>query len=201
MRQARASISGTVTGVVGLGVQGAKVRLFDGDANLVAATTTDGWGNYAFSGLDPDGRYKVRVIAMDDPRYAATFNGGASGLATAAWIELDPGQAEVVDIALRQIVTVTGSVRDSDDAPVPGAYVILRDRYGNAPNLTRVVTDGEGNYTLTGLAPGSFTLLAKYTDNYALVWHVNSPKKSGATVIDAAMGDTYYASMTLPVHP
>jgi TonB-dependent receptor len=52
--------------------------------------------------------------------------------------------------------TITGTVKDSTDSPLPGALVALQ------PLGNRVVTDTQGQFRITDLAPGQYTLTFSY---------------------------------------
>ena len=55
-----------------------------------------------------------------------------------------------------QSATISGVIRDPQQAVVPGAEVTLRNSRSAA--TPTVVSDGQGRYTFTALAPGSYTV-------------------------------------------
>ena len=70
-------------------------------------------------------------------------------LAIVIWILLAPS-------ALAQNAQITGSVKDSSGAIIPGATVTARNV---DTGLTRVaVTDGSGEYRLPSLPPGRYSI-------------------------------------------
>lgn len=176
-------ITGVVTGVGGDPVAGVIVRLFDGDMNLIAATSTDADGAYAFRGLDVADSYKVRAIPRGDDRYGVTFNGGAASAAAAQWVTVSAGVDTQVDVALRQVFAIHGTVT-SGGSPLAGAKVVLRGPGGNAPTLARAFTDGAGNYSMVGLASATYVALAKTADGSGAVWYDGATRRADATVID-----------------
>ena len=62
--------------------------------------------------------------------------------------------------------TITGLVRDSTSAPVADADVVLR------PGAQRTRTDSTGRFTLTGLDPDNYTVIARKVGFFPETWDV-----------------------------
>ncbi|HXI45835.1 MAG TPA: carboxypeptidase-like regulatory domain-containing protein [Candidatus Acidoferrales bacterium] len=132
------SIAGQVTDTnTGTGVAGATVQITSGPS-----TTTDGSGNYTFSGLAP-ATYTLTASK-------ATYTSGASQSAT-----VTAGNTTTKNLTVTSTVgSISGKVTDaSTSAALVGATVSISG--GGSTS-----TDGSGNYTFTGLAAGSYTLTA-----------------------------------------
>ena len=145
------------------GAGGVPVVLLDGSLAVVASTTTDGNGDYSFSGLDADS-YTVRVDATVLP---------AGTLATAdpdGTLDDETVQAVVLgdaitglDFGYQPPATITGlvfidtdgdAVQDPGEPPIPGVTVFVTDSSG-VP--VPVVTDAAGVYS-AGVLPGPVTV-------------------------------------------
>ncbi|MEA2355513.1 MAG: hypothetical protein QOD61_1642, partial [Solirubrobacteraceae bacterium] len=153
---ATGQITGTVTSAsTGTPVSGATVELFDAAGNPVAFATTAPDGTYAFTGLAT-------------ASYEVGFSSGASGanvlpefynhkptLATADPVPVTDGNTTPgIDAALAPGGQITGTVRDAAGAPIPGASVTLYDR--DRGFVTNTTAAGDGTYSLTGLATGTY---------------------------------------------
>jgi protocatechuate 3,4-dioxygenase beta subunit/uncharacterized protein YuzE len=164
------------------GVAGVTVQLLDADGNVVGTTTTDGNGNYLFTGLEP-GSYSVRFDhstattagiagyapggAGTDPLVDSDVTTTSGTTGTTAAFTLAPGDAKRdVDAG---VVLQTASVgdrvwldrdrdgiQDAGEPGVAGVTVQLLDGDGNV--VATRVTDSNGNYLFTGLEPGSYSV-------------------------------------------
>ncbi|MFN7954769.1 MAG: carboxypeptidase-like regulatory domain-containing protein [bacterium] len=108
-----------------------------------------------------DGRFELRSLPAGDAYLEAVpLEGGVT--VTLEPFALDPGQERSnVVIQLRDLdpeSSIEGSVRSSDGSPVRGA-TITAGRAAVPP--TRVQTDAEGGFRLSGLAPGDYALTAQ----------------------------------------
>lgn len=142
-------IAGTVTDASnGNPVSGATVDIYSG-FTLVTSTVTDGSGNYSVSGLAP-GTY---IVAGSAPNYSSEIRGAivVSNVTTTVDIPLDPNPGTLSG-------TVTNSVTTD---PIAGAKVSV---YEGMVLITTVLTDGSGNYLVSGLLPGTYNVLAEATD-------------------------------------
>jgi thermitase len=136
-----APTAGNITGKVadttsGLPVAGATVT----DGARTASSDTN--GQYSISGV-PQGTYAVTV--------------SASGYSTSSQtVSVTAGQTTTANFALAKLPppgSITGKVTDAADAsPVPGATVSDGVRTGP--------TDANGQYTITGVPQGSYTVTA-----------------------------------------
>jgi large repetitive protein len=169
-------------------VVGARVELRDTNGAVVATTTTDANGKYAFTNLDP-GVYSVRVTRPagtsvvpvtpnaggDDTNDSDGVTNGVDGQVVSGRYTLGAGQTNnTVDFGWKAAPAVTtttvlgrasigdtvffdangNNVQDAGDGPIRGALVQLLDATGAV--VASDVTDAEGKYGFTNLAPGAY---------------------------------------------
>jgi|GEM_PF-5085600 len=127
------SISGTIATALGAGVGGVSVSLTGAASSTV---TTDMSGNYVFSNLS-NGSYRVTPVVdlyYFSPSYA---NISLSGVSQAG-----------INFTAKQYFAM-GQVTTSLGVPVAGIQIDAASSSG--------VTDDQGNYVITDLAPGDYT--------------------------------------------
>jgi len=184
-----ASISGTVTVPGGVDVTQTTVTLLvevpDGYTMFDSETAPDATGAYTFSGKWP-GRYK---IVFSNPATTAVWNGGAPAEEAAPFIELADGQAVTgVDASLLTAGSISGTVTFADGAE-PEPVLVSAFPEGSSEPSAGASTDPDGNYTLEGLAPGSYKLNFMGTSGqYPTVWNGNSLSQETAPAIVVAGG-------------
>lgn len=178
-----AAITGRVFDEFGDAVAGARVQVLryqfaQGTRRLTPTgigDQSDDTGAFRLYGLTP-GEYYVsatlRALPVDDPTteaagYAPTYYPGTANVAEAQRITIGVGQeAGNISFALLPVrtVRVSGSVIDSTGQPLDGGVVRLAPadvggdqplQFGGGGN----VRPG-GSFTLTNVAPGSYTLIA-----------------------------------------
>ncbi len=161
-----ALLSGTVT-AGSSGLAGTTVTLYDANADVVATATTDYSGDFSFTGVQP-GTYFVVYQAptgyvMDGgsgiTSTAVTVGSGQSltGVSAAAYSATGTyslGGTVFID-------TTGGGTYSSGDSGLSGVTVALLDQYGNpaldsSGDPITTTTDSSGNYTFSGLTPGSY---------------------------------------------
>ncbi len=159
------------------GVPGVTVQLRNGQGTVVLTTTTNGTGNYLFTGLEP-GTYSVCFVVpagsqLTTPNAggndgtdsdAALANGctgqyvlapGDSNLTVDAGIVPIPGQpAQLGDRVWRD--TNSNGVQDAGEPGVVSVTVQLRDSTGTVISTT--TTNAAGNYLFPGLNPGTYSV-------------------------------------------
>ena len=143
---AGATITGQIHDANGVGIAGATVYL---DGELYTTTTTDGAGNYQFTVL-PTGSYTVAATAsgyLDSANIPVTVTTAGSTVAQ--------------DVTLNLVSTAIITVQDQRGNNIPNAVVTI----SGADGTQYATSDGSGNVTFTGLAPGSYSVTAT-ADNY-----------------------------------
>ncbi|MGG4455611.1 carboxypeptidase regulatory-like domain-containing protein [Brevibacillus porteri] len=146
------SLSGVVTDLeTGLPITGATVIVFDSTRAAVGSVLTDATGNFSLDRLAPGG-YTVNVNAT----------GYASDVAGA---QIQAGAASVLSFALNELPGgIAGTVREEGTAlPIAGAVITVRQGSPSGTILAIVLTNAQGQYMVSGLSPGSYTLIASAT--------------------------------------
>jgi len=137
-------LTGTVTSNVGTPLSGAIVELYQNNL-LVGSTVTDANGSYTINNLIP-GSYTQVVTAPN-------FSSNTAGViiqdneTTTVQVQLEPNPG-----------TLTGIVV-TNGTPLAGATIVVRES-SSGTVISRNVADDEGRYTVTNLAPGTYTATA-----------------------------------------
>lgn len=154
---------------------------------------------------DPDGDTLAYAWVFDDGNYSTNNNAvqtkswSAAGhyrvLCTASDMKgKRTTKAVLVTVGSPTTFTVSGNVTGPDSQPLEGVYVANfapsnNTSHGNSATFSGTWTDSDGNYTITGLAAGTFSIRANL---YPLVFNNQS-----ATVGPNATGKNF-TSTTLP---
>ena len=169
--------SGTLNGVVtdattSQPIVGASITLLQGPT-IVTTTLTDTLGSYTLStGV---GDYTVNVSAPNYQTQTTTVSITNGGTVTQNFaLEPFPG-------------TITGTVTSATTTdPLVGAYVVVY--HGRTP-INYALTDSNGNYTISGLAAGTYEVVAE-APGYQIA-HSSANVTIGSTVVvDFALLDS-----------
>jgi hypothetical protein len=148
------------------GLNGVTVELLDGDGNVVDTTTTSGDGDYSFDNLG-SGTFTVRIVSSTLPAgFSPTFDADGTGTPHEATVTLGSGDTnEDVDFGYQGSGSVGDriwsdldgdGVQEGGEPGLNGVTVRLIDGGGNTVATT--VTAGDGNYSFTNVAPGTYTV-------------------------------------------
>ena len=147
--------------------QGVTVDLLDTSGNVVATTTTDAHGAYAFTNLE-EGTYKVRVrkegpiadlVQTEDPDATKDNTSGDITL------ELNDPIKENVNFGYISDNSISGTIYRDDnrsnslnggEAGYPEQTVQLLDKDGQVIKTTK--TDANGNYSFDNLPDGTYSV-------------------------------------------
>jgi hypothetical protein len=149
------SISGEVTARAGKPLPGVCASIETPSGNEVAQTLTNGAGHYHLAQI-PTGTYKVQFAHCDtvSPLFAPTTR-------TAVRITVTH-PVRNLDAVLRPGASISGTVltRSSAGPPAPAPGVCVEATPKSAAGiLTAAITGANGRYHLSGLAPGTYSLL------------------------------------------
>ena len=139
---------GSVTGIVRRSPGGAAV----GDAAVVA---TDDGGDVVGQTLTfADGTFQLAGLPAGDITVTAYLDGHRPQAATVVVSGTEPA---VADLLVQAAGALHGTVTGPDGRPVPGARVEVSTAGGELAATT--VTDQQGDYSVTDLAPGDYTVV------------------------------------------
>ncbi|MGC5198361.1 SdrD B-like domain-containing protein, partial [Aphanothece microscopica] len=191
------------------GLAGVTIKLVDNTGSVVATTTTNGNGQYSFTGLTP-GAYKVQFVTPAGYQASPANQGGddtldsdASGGITGTYT-LSSGQNNTTaDAGFVPLTASIGDrvfldadadgVQDAGEAGIAGVTVKLIDNAGGVVATT--TTDGAGNYGFAGLAPGSYKVQFVTPDGF-----VASPAdRGGDDTLDSDANGGITGTYTLAV--
>ncbi len=175
------------------GIAGATVQLLNALGNVLATTTTDANGFYAFSGLVP-GNYAVRfTLPAGFAFFSPQDQGGNDALDSdanpstgqTALVSLAPGEVDnTVDAGAYQNASLGDYVwldadgdglQDGSEVGIAGVTVELLDAFGAV--LATTTTAADGSYLFDQLAPGTYAV------------HVLAPAGLSFTAQDQGMND------------
>ncbi|MDJ0770864.1 MAG: carboxypeptidase regulatory-like domain-containing protein [Ilumatobacter sp.] len=183
-------ISGTVTDSAGAPLP---------DISVDASSSTGG-SSYGSAVTDAAGTYTVTGLATDDYRvsfsdfggtYLSEFYDDAVDAGSATPVAVVAGATTSgIDAALAEVGAIAGTVTDGTGAPLADISVNVYAVGGGTGGFA--ITDAAGNYTVTGLAPGSYrvyfhdSLSGVYLPEY---WH-DAPDFVSATPVAVTAGAT-----------
>ncbi|MEW4224362.1 carboxypeptidase regulatory-like domain-containing protein [Rossellomorea marisflavi] len=149
-----AQIAGTLTGTItdpgSAPIPNATVTIFQNNVQI-ASVLTDASGNYTIPGLSP-GSYTVSIGALN----YSTLTLGTS---------IVSGQTTVLNATLTPNPgTLTGLVTDTGSTPLSGVNITVTTSSGTGTIVATTVTGNDGTYTIPGLAPGNYIVVASGTN-------------------------------------
>lgn len=174
------TISGTISKAVdSTALQGATVQAVL--TGLIKGTATSAAnGSYSMTNLEP-GTYDVRVLASgysSEVRSVALSNGGTAG----------------ADVAMSHPGSISGQITAGGVTPLPGAAVTM---FLNGVQKATGNADSSGNYALSGLHPGSYTLqvvnVGNRTKEQGVVVNDNANTTANVSLDAAPAGPVQYA--------
>ena len=140
-----ADLTGIVTDVNKLPVEGAAVVVSRKPDSEAGRFTTDSSGSYTITNL-PDGEYVI-TAEKDGTTGTANVTVSANGqnVSGTGNVQLPYGGADL-----------SGKVIDINDQAVPGAEVVLKTKAG--AEIGRSVTDAQGDYTFAHIPDGAYVI-------------------------------------------
>ncbi|WP_179107331.1 carboxypeptidase regulatory-like domain-containing protein [Sediminibacillus massiliensis] len=147
------NIQGFITNIEnGNPIANAAIQLYNIANVLVQTAVSDEFGAYTFAGVTPG-------------VYTVVANSSGFGPETAGAI-VEANQISTVSFALfPNPGIVQGFVRDpQNNAPIPGATVVVREFSGTGPIVFTILTDQNGFFQTTTLAPRTYVLIASAED-------------------------------------
>jgi hypothetical protein len=172
---ASGSIAGRVSKLPSGAVASYTVRAFgraaDGSWSIDRSAITGSTGAYTIGGLEP-GAYRLEAIDLTSahPLYPPLFFGGTTDVDSATTVGVVANRASAVNFVLGKAGSVSGAVSGLYDGAnterVAGVHVTVYRLSGSsfpfdtavALDSPKATTASNGTYSVTGLAPGNYTL-------------------------------------------
>ncbi|MFZ1010565.1 MAG: carboxypeptidase regulatory-like domain-containing protein [Candidatus Sulfotelmatobacter sp.] len=163
-----AVVSGSVLNANGSTSTSATVTYLNSPYSVPCGSSGSGMVGLASTPLSSSGLYQFRYVRQDNcggPFAVATNDPTTGELRQVASYVRGPGQQIVINLAMLGQGSVTGQVTDLSGNPVPNAQVVAVSatdiQGGSNPQVGgQAYTDGNGNYTITGITVGPFTVKA-----------------------------------------
>ena len=189
--QGTASISGTVYDPAnpGSGLPFENVQALNPDGSTAGSTQTADDGTYTISGLSA-GSYTLEFSSFG--ANAPQWWQNEPSFAAADFFSVADGQALTgYDAQIAVGGTISGTVYTgaAGHAPLQNIYVTV-EQDGQDLGYEPGVTDSNGDYTITGLAPGNYEVnfQAPYGTSYVSQWWNGSTTAAGSTEVAVAAG-------------
>jgi hypothetical protein len=174
---AAGKISGTVKNKAGVPIQFANVYVAQTNGYSWYYGNTDELGNYIIGNVNP-GKYIVSALQYE---YTQQWYDHKSSMELADTIVVEEEKTvSNINFNLSSGGKITGTVKNTDGQPIPYAYVYaygLNAYYGGCDDL--------GNYTITNISPGKYTVLALH-EAYLEQWydHKSSMELADSLVVE-----------------
>jgi hypothetical protein len=189
------SISGTVyaPGSPETVVANEGVAALNPDGSYAGSAGTASDGTYTIAGLAP-GSYTLEFNnGFSAPTLATQYWQNEPSLASADFFPVAAGDALTgYDAHLAVGGTITGTILDgtAGNTPLSNVSVFVYQNGVDAPGFA--FTDNDGNYTMSGLAPGTYDVQfqASYPSNDATQWYQDAPAESTSTPVTVTDGST-----------
>lgn len=197
-----AAVSGTVT-FASQPLENVDVSMFVDccDDRPFQTAQTDAEGHYSFQKLQP-GKYYLKFDAPEQPTLVTEYLGHSATRLRSAGVALGAGQIRAdADFEMKSGATISGSVTlAADGSPATGTRVSAYSITGRYAGKGGIV-DEAGQYTITGIGPGTFYIKADPTTtrlNAVPQWAdaKSSPLTANAVTLDYEQEHTTNFSLT-----
>lgn len=178
------SISGTVVAEdTGLPIIDTYVSAINSDMGGGESATTDSNGNYTITGLDA-GNYTVQ--AGSSGPYVGEYFENIYNPNNASLVPISLNTDTIVNFQLAKEGTISGTIVAEDTGtPLAGIQVRVEAGYNQSGSAT---TDVVGNYTITGLSPGGYTVRAEGNIEYSREYYNNKYSSEDAETVTVTGG-------------
>jgi Carboxypeptidase regulatory-like domain len=179
------SLSGTVTGAGGVPLEHVEVKVY-GSVGYAASAETAANGTYTVAGLAP-GNYEVQFLPGNGD-YLQQYYDGKSTRAESSQVMVTAGQTTTaVDAALTLGGQISGTVTDAvSQTPLNHAEVKV---YNSTDGyVAKAETSSNGEYTVSGLAPGNYEVGFAAGGGYAPQFYEGSLTLAEAKAVPVTAG-------------
>jgi hypothetical protein len=155
-------LAGSVRAPAGVTLSAVRISLTPRNGAPPRGIRTESSGAFSLRGLRPD-VYLIHADGLPEGTWISAFRLGTRDLPNAE-VDLSQDPGVPLEIVLSDgAATVEGLVVEESNAPVVGATVALlpsAERLSQRRLLKFDTTDQHGRYSLAGIAPGEYTLIA-----------------------------------------
>jgi hypothetical protein len=163
----RIALRGRVTDEHGRPIAGANVEVWqESPENVIGGEKRVGTGALRTA---PDGRFVSARELSPESSYSVLVESEGMLARRTLWARMS--SSSDVEVTLKSLARVEGTVRDAYDKPVAGARVFVRD----APAACESATDERGHFVLDGVVPGTAVLFVQSGDAPAVVRVIEAP--------------------------
>jgi protocatechuate 3,4-dioxygenase beta subunit len=149
------------------GLQGWTVQLIDSHNNVAGSVQTDANGNYSIANVGP-GAYTVQEVLQPGCVQTAPALPGSYALTTTSGANVSGdnfGDFQQVSIGGNAFNDLNGDgVQETGEPGLQGWTVQLLDNHNHVAGSAQ--TDASGNYAVTGVGPGTFTVAQVMQSNW-----------------------------------
>ena len=186
------SITGKVTDASTAGIENVHVNIYDLSYNYITYASTDSAGDYTVPGL-ATGSYKVLFNSHDAAgNYVSEWYNDKADFNTADAVSVTAGSVTSgINAQLAAGGSITGKVTNASSAGIENVYIEIRGLSGNYIN-TYASTDSAGDYTVPGLATGSYKVgfdTRDAAENYAIEWYNDKADFNTADAVSVTAGN------------
>ncbi len=187
-------VAGTVVAAAGKApVQNVEVCAYPSGSPepLTPCAYTGASGDYTLSGL-ATGSYKLRFRPETfNPVYAGQYYDGKSSLAGADAVPVAAGAVVPdADAELVALGKIAGNVSEAGGAALAGIAVCAESTGYETPGERCGSTDSSGDYTITGLAEGSYLVTFKGDLDHVTQYYDGKASKGEASPVPVSLGTT-----------
>ena len=185
-----ATVEGTVTGTDGSALEGICVDADIPNGNGwdgIGGTTTAADGTYTLTGLSP-GDVRVHFRDCGSGPHLDQWYDGQSDFDHSTAVVLAPDEVRSgIDAALGAGTSVSGTVTDTDGAPIPNVSVSVNPTTNGASGWAQ--TDAAGRYTTNALPPGGYRVQFQGTAGFAGEYWNDEPSWNTADILTVSPTD------------
>ena len=196
------TVAGTVKDPGGNRLPNICVDVSDSQGTLAGAETNSA-GEYSIGNLPAGDSVVVEFHDCSNGNWTMQWYKGATTEAGATHVVVpDGGTASSIDATMTPGVSFSGTVTDPSGNPVPDVCVFVSDPQHSKGSGNS--TDANGNYTASGLQPGTYTVEFDQgchgPGNYAVQWYDDAATEDQATQLTGTAGQEF-THIDAQLHP
>jgi hypothetical protein len=192
------ALGGSILGRVtrdsdGTGIQSANVVVYDNEGVYRGGGQTDSLGYYAARGVPP-GHYYLQAAASNyvNEYYSnAGFHKTATVVSVAQEVDTPNINFSLAAAAAQASGSISGRVtRESDSAGLSWPLQVRAYGSSSLSSYSSTTPDGSGNYSITGLTPGTYYVTTYSSSSYVDKYYNNATSRNVATPVTVISSTT-----------